>query len=179
MLPFRVRVDLGVVTIKEYSAFPEASHLREPHHQIFYTRWWGLTPMRRGSWCILRPQPTGPYDWRDSFTIFSIPFYVLLVHLRICMLIRWDTFVHSCQYFLYVLYVCIKWPICINEYILFHFPFIQCYYIIEYTDNNIGPQWMWTLISIHPSTNVTKNCYQLLYLSFTLVYDVILMMWGF
>ena len=34
MLPLQVSVDLGVVAIKEYSAFPKAHALLKPHHQI-------------------------------------------------------------------------------------------------------------------------------------------------
>ena len=34
VLPFPVRVDLGVMAIKGYSAFPKAPALLEPHHQI-------------------------------------------------------------------------------------------------------------------------------------------------
>ena len=35
MVPLRARVDVGVMAIKEYSAFPKAPALLEPHHQIF------------------------------------------------------------------------------------------------------------------------------------------------
>ena len=34
MLPLLARVDQGVMAIKEYSAFPKAPALLEPHHQI-------------------------------------------------------------------------------------------------------------------------------------------------
>ena len=34
MLSHGVRVDLGVMLIKGYSAFPKAPTLLEPHHQI-------------------------------------------------------------------------------------------------------------------------------------------------
>ena len=34
MLPLQTRVDLGVMTIKGYSAFPKAPVLPEPHDQI-------------------------------------------------------------------------------------------------------------------------------------------------
>ena len=34
VLPLRARVDQGAMTIKEYSAFPKAPVLLEPHHQI-------------------------------------------------------------------------------------------------------------------------------------------------
>ena len=34
MLPQRARVDLGVMAIKGYSAFPKAPALLESHHQI-------------------------------------------------------------------------------------------------------------------------------------------------
>ena len=34
MLPLWVRVDLGAMAMKEYSAFPKASALLKPHHLI-------------------------------------------------------------------------------------------------------------------------------------------------
>ena len=34
MLPLRARVDLGVITMKGYSAFPKIPALQEPIHQI-------------------------------------------------------------------------------------------------------------------------------------------------
>ena len=62
MLPFRVRVDLGVMAMNGFSAFPKA--LLEPYNQIVKchiqdTRWEGLTPLQRSSRCILQPQLTG------------------------------------------------------------------------------------------------------------------------
>ena len=35
-LSLRARVDLGVIAMKGYSAFPKAAVLLEPHHQIVY-----------------------------------------------------------------------------------------------------------------------------------------------
>ncbi len=34
VLPLSVRVDLGAMAMKEYSAFSKAQTLLEPHHQI-------------------------------------------------------------------------------------------------------------------------------------------------
>ena len=34
VLPLQARVDLGSLAMKEYSAFPKAPALLEPHHQI-------------------------------------------------------------------------------------------------------------------------------------------------
>ena len=34
MLPLQATVDLGVMTIKGYSAFPKARALLKPHHQV-------------------------------------------------------------------------------------------------------------------------------------------------
>ena len=34
MLPLQAKVDLGAMAVKEYSAFPKASALLEPHYQI-------------------------------------------------------------------------------------------------------------------------------------------------
>ena len=51
------------MVMNEYSTFPKAPALLEPHHQIVSchnqdTHWEGLTPLQRCSWCILQPQPT-------------------------------------------------------------------------------------------------------------------------
>ena len=35
--PFRARVNMGVMAMKGYSAFPKAPVLLEPHHQIVYS----------------------------------------------------------------------------------------------------------------------------------------------
>ena len=64
VLPLRARVDLGVMAMKGYSAFPKAPVLLEPHHQIVLchiqdTRWRDLTPLQRCSQCMLQLQPTG------------------------------------------------------------------------------------------------------------------------
>ena len=65
MLPLRARVDLGVMAIKSYSAFPKTPALLESHHQIVWchlqhTLWGSLTPQQKCSECILQPQPTRP-----------------------------------------------------------------------------------------------------------------------
>ena len=67
MLPLHARVDLGVMTMKRYTAFPIVSGLQEPHHQIvlYYiqeTRWESLTPLQRSSWRIQQLQLTKPKD---------------------------------------------------------------------------------------------------------------------
>ena len=54
MLPLRVRVDLGAIVVKEYSAFLKAPALLEPHHQIVKchikdSRLGSLTPVQRSS----------------------------------------------------------------------------------------------------------------------------------
>ena len=52
------------MAVKEYSTFPKATALLEPHHQIVEchiqdTHWeGGLTSLQRSSKCILQPQPT-------------------------------------------------------------------------------------------------------------------------
>ena len=58
----KVRVDLGVIAMKEYSTFPKAPRL-EPHHQMVYfyiqdTYGKSLTLLQRYSKCILQSQPT-------------------------------------------------------------------------------------------------------------------------
>ena len=67
MLPFRARVDLGIMAMKGCSAFFKAPASLEPHHQIVLcyiqdTRCVLIT-LLRCSMCILQPQPT----WQYSF----------------------------------------------------------------------------------------------------------------
>ena len=64
VLTLRVRVDLGAMAVKEYSTFPKAPALLEPHHQIVLnyiqdTLWGSVTPLHRSSRGILQPQLTG------------------------------------------------------------------------------------------------------------------------
>ena len=42
MLPLRVRVDLGAMAMKRYSAFPKAPALLKPHHQLSSVICWTL-----------------------------------------------------------------------------------------------------------------------------------------
>ena len=56
MLPLQARVDLGVMAMKGYSAFPKAQALLETHHHMGGGG--DLTLLQRCSWCILQPQPT-------------------------------------------------------------------------------------------------------------------------
>ena len=73
MIPPWARVDLGVMAIKKYSAFPKALALLEPHHQMYFSvisrplvGGGGLTPLQRCSRCILQTQPTGQEDKGDK-----------------------------------------------------------------------------------------------------------------
>ena len=66
VLPLWARVDLGVMAMKGYSAFPKTLALLEPHHQIisYYiqdTRWrgGGLTPSAEKQLVY----STAPADW--------------------------------------------------------------------------------------------------------------------
>ena len=56
--------------MKRYSAFPKASALLEPHHQIVNvicrTLFRGL---QRSSRCILQPQPTGQCDYGSEIVL--------------------------------------------------------------------------------------------------------------
>ena len=88
MLPLQARVNLGVMAMKGYSAFPEASALLEPHHQIVLCHistliGTCLNPRQRCRRCILQPKPTGQsmyelnvqclYEFISSFfRLFSI-----------------------------------------------------------------------------------------------------------
>ena len=68
--PLQVRLGVGVMVMKGFSAFPKAQRL-EPHHQIAQchiqdTLLWSLTPLQRSSRGILLPQPTGPQDTRQG-----------------------------------------------------------------------------------------------------------------
>ena len=60
MLPLWARVDPGVMAMKEYSTFPKAPALLEPHHQVIVISRTligseGLSPLQRSNWCILQP----------------------------------------------------------------------------------------------------------------------------
>ena len=82
VLPIRATVDRRAMAMKGYSAFPKASALPEPHHQIvkchnrtystssaYWAVWFSfisrtpfkgcLTPPRKSSWCILQLKLTG------------------------------------------------------------------------------------------------------------------------
>ena len=64
VLTLRARVELGVMAMKGYSAFPKTLALLEPHHQIVQchtqdTCWWCLTPLQRCNLLIQLLQPTG------------------------------------------------------------------------------------------------------------------------
>ena len=62
----RAKVDLKAVAMKEYSAFPKAPALLEPHRQNLWchiqdSRLGVVLPLlQRSSWCILQTQPVGP-----------------------------------------------------------------------------------------------------------------------
>ena len=64
MLPLRTRVNLGLMAMKEYSAFPKLPALLKSHHQIIclvsypVTHWWSLAPLQRCHRCIRQPPPT-------------------------------------------------------------------------------------------------------------------------
>ena len=86
IVPFQVqplwaKVDLAVMAMKRYSAFPKAPLLLEPHHQIVWchiqdTRCWeGFTPLQRCSRCILQFQPTAWVWFYDISTLvgYSMP----------------------------------------------------------------------------------------------------------
>ena len=75
MLPLQARVDLGVMAMKGYSAFPKATGtspsdclVSYPGHSLE-----GLTPLQRSSRCILQAQPTRQKcDWSsNSLTMMS------------------------------------------------------------------------------------------------------------
>ena len=78
--PLRVKVDLGAIAMKEYSAFPKLPALLKPHCQIIlcyilFTRWRGLTLLQRCNRCILQPQPTG----------FRLGRYIKLGYIQMCI----------------------------------------------------------------------------------------------
>ena len=82
-------MDLEVITIKGYSAFPKAPALLEPDHQIVLchiqnTCWGSFTPLQRCSRCILPPQPTRPYFtfvYLIGFLLIRWLLLVVFVHL--------------------------------------------------------------------------------------------------
>ena len=60
VLPLHATVDLGAMTMKGYFTFPKAPAIRL-FGVIYQNTCWdggGLTPLKRGSQCILQPQPT-------------------------------------------------------------------------------------------------------------------------
>ena len=66
MLPLRVRVDQGAMTMKWVLRILQSSSITEtPPIRLFSVMSWilferrGLTPRQRSSLCILQPQPTG------------------------------------------------------------------------------------------------------------------------
>ena len=64
MLPLWVRVDLGVMPMKEYSALPKAPALLKPHYQIVLCH--TQDTQRRGSYPFAEMQSvysTAPADW--------------------------------------------------------------------------------------------------------------------
>ena len=69
MLPFRARVDLGAMTMKEYSIFPKAPAVLGPHHQIVLChiqdiRWgWGSYPDAE----VQSVYSTAPPNWVAYF----------------------------------------------------------------------------------------------------------------
>ena len=83
MLPLRACVDQEALKMKGYSAFPKALSLQEPHHQIVLCRIQdahcrGLTPLQRGSRCILQLQPTGQSRQQSKSTDTFILLYTML-----------------------------------------------------------------------------------------------------
>ena len=61
------RLDLGVMAMKGYSAFPKSPALQKSHNQIVKcyiqdTGWRSLTPLQRCSLCILQPRSLG-HSW--------------------------------------------------------------------------------------------------------------------
>ena len=48
-------------------------------------------------------------------------------------------------------------PLRVIELILSFLPFIQCSYIIRYTNTNIEPRWVETQLNIPPNTNTISS----------------------
>ena len=60
MLPRRVRVDVGVISMKGYSTFPKPPASLEPHHPMLLchiqdSRWAGRLTLCRGSVSVFEP----------------------------------------------------------------------------------------------------------------------------
>ena len=66
MLPLQASVDLGVMVMKGYNAFPKLQHYWNLTIRLFsvisrtLVEGGGLTPLKRCSQCILLSQLTGP-----------------------------------------------------------------------------------------------------------------------
>ena len=72
---------------------------------------------------------------------FLYSFHLLIVHKTVCDFICWDSFLYSCQYFLYVYYACIKYFL-MYKWGYLVFPSIYSVLVYhEHTKANIGP-WL-------------------------------------
>ena len=78
VLPFRARVDLEVMVVKECSAFPKAPASLEPHHQIVKCHTqdtpWGVLPLcREAVGVFYSPSRLGktcyPLSWYELFPL--------------------------------------------------------------------------------------------------------------
>ena len=74
MLPLQARVDLGVMAMKGYPAFPKAPALLEPTIRLFslISRTLvgrDLSPLHKSSWYILQLQPIGQYTELNVKTV--------------------------------------------------------------------------------------------------------------
>ena len=83
MLPLRARVDLRVIAMKRYSAFPKAPALLEPHHQVVQchiqdTRL-GILPLCRGAVSVFySPSRLGNSKIRWTASIYIYIYIVFL-----------------------------------------------------------------------------------------------------
>ena len=67
MLPFQVRVDLGAMAMKGYSAFAKAPALLKPRHHIQHIRLGSLTPLHRSIGVFYRPtHPTSRLNHKTA-----------------------------------------------------------------------------------------------------------------
>ena len=66
MLPVQARVELRMMAMKWYSAYPKAPALLEPHHQIVYSQIQDTG--RRGSYPFELVYSTAPTDWATEWT---------------------------------------------------------------------------------------------------------------
>ena len=97
MLPLQVRVDLGALAIKGYSAFPKSSSITGTSPSDCLVSYLGhslvgfFTPLQRSTWCILHLQLTGQICFVSNWTLLLCA--CLCIHQKVCNLMIKNIFI--------------------------------------------------------------------------------------